>query len=70
MKKQNIYLYNEVNNSFGKKLIFHVGIEAGFYSEINGMLTAMFYCYVHKIKFILYADDANFTGGNGWEEFL
>lgn len=70
MKRQNINLYNEINNSFRKKLIFHVGTGAGFYSEINGMLTAMLYCYVHKIRFVLYADDATFAGGNGWEEFF
>lgn len=70
MKKQNIKLYNDINNSFREKLIFHVGTGAGFYSEINGMLTAMLYCYVHKIKFVLYADDATFAGGNGWEEFF
>lgn len=70
MKKQNINLYNDINNSFRKKLIFHVGTGAGFYSEINGMLTAMLYCYVHRIRFILYADDATFAGGNGWNEFF
>lgn len=65
-----IKLYNNVNNSFKKKLIFHVGTGAGFYSEINGMLAAMLYCYSHKIKFILYADDATFASGNGWNEFF
>lgn len=65
-----VKLYNKVNNSFKKKLIFHVGTGAGFYSEINAMLSTMLYCYVHKIKFILYADDATFTGGNGWNEFF
>lgn len=65
-----IKLYNSVNNSFKKKLIFHVGTGAGFYSEINGMLCAMLYCYVHKIKFILYADDATFAGGGGGASFL
>ena len=65
-----IKLYNKVNNSYKKKIIFHVGTGAGFYSEINGMLAAMLYCYAHKIKFILYADDATFAGGNGWNEFF
>jgi len=65
-----VKLYNNINNSFKRKLIFHVGTGAGFYSEINGMLVAMLYCYVHKIKFILYADDATFAGGNGWNEFF
>lgn len=65
-----IKLYNSVNNSFKKKIIFHVGVEAGFYSEINNMLIAMLYCYVHRIKFILYADDASFAGEHGWNEFF
>ena len=62
--------YNKINDSFKKRIIFHVGTGAGFYSEINGMLRAMLYCYAHKIKFILYADDASFAGGNGWNEFF
>lgn len=52
--------------------IFHVGVGAGFYSEIGGMMEAMLYSYFKKIKFILFADDANFTkkGGGGWNEFF
>lgn len=65
-----VRLYRRINNSFKKKLIFHVGTGAGFYSEINGMLMAMLYCYVHKIQFILYADDATFAGKRGWNEFF
>lgn len=65
-----IKAYNETNNSFKKKIIFHVGTGAGFYSEIGGMLQAMCYCHTHKIKFILYADDANFAAGGGWGEFF
>ena len=65
-----VRVYKQINNSYKKKIIFHVGTGAGFYSEINGMLAAMLYCYVHKIKFILYADDAAFAGGNGWNEFF
>lgn len=67
---EEVELYNRVNNSFKKKMIFHVGTGRGFYSEINGMLITMLYCYVHKIKFILYADDATFAGANGWNEFF
>lgn len=55
-------LYNEA-------FIFHIGVGAGFYSEIGGMMEAMLYSYFKKIKFILFADDANFTkkGGGGVE---
>lgn len=63
--------YNEVNNSFKKSLIYHVGTSAGFYSEINWMLRCMLFCYANQIKFVLYADDANFTCyGKGWGEYF
>lgn len=58
--------YQKENGSYQKKLLFHVGVEAGLFSELNNMMIAMCYCHVHKIQFLLYADDANFTGGNGW----
>ena len=62
--------YNEINNSFQKKVIYHVGTDDGFHAEVDAMMECMLYCYVNKIKFVLYADDANFTGGHGWEEFF
>lgn len=34
------------------------------------MMECMLYCYINKIKFVLYADDANFTNGHGWNEFF
>ncbi len=62
--------YNEINNSFEKRVVFHVGDGAGFYSEIDAMMQCMLWCYARQIKFELYADDANFSGGNGWGEFF
>lgn len=62
--------YNETNDSFNRKLIYHVGSYAGFHSEVDAMMQIILYCYKHQIKFILYADDANFAGGHGWEEFF
>ncbi len=69
-KKSGVKFYRKVNNRFKKRAIYRVGSAAGFYSEINTMLAAMLYCYAHKIQFVLYADDANFAGGNGWKEFF
>lgn len=63
-------LYYDVNNKFKKSIIYHVGVEAGFHSEVDAMMQCMLWCYKHEIKFILYADDANFAGGNGWNEFF
>ena len=68
--KERLRIYNEINNSFSKKIIYHVGSYAGFHSEVDAMMQCMLYCYKHQIKFILYADDANFAGGYGWEEFF
>ena len=62
--------YNNLNDTFKEKLIFHVGTGAGFYSEIGSMLECMLYCYYNKIRFELYADDANFSDNRGWEEFF
>ena len=47
-------------------MIFHLGIDAGFFTEYTYMLHAMLYCLQHKIQFKLYSDDANF----GWEKHL
>lgn len=47
--------YAKMNDSFSHKLIFHVG------TGLGGMLEAMMWCYVNKVKFTLYADDATFA---------
>lgn len=67
--EEKVKRYNEINNSFEKKLIYHVGYYAGLHSEVDAMMQCILYCYKHKIKFILYADDANFAGDKGWNEF-
>lgn len=63
-------LYAKTNDTFDRTLIFHVGTGAGLYSELGGMLEAMMWCYLNKVRFTLYADDANFSGENGWTEFF
>lgn len=61
--------YLRLNESFGERMIFHVGTGAGLYSELGSMLECMLYCYTHKIQFVLYADDANFSN-SGWTDFF
>lgn len=51
------------------RVIFHVGTGAGFYSEANLMMQYMCYCHQHDLQFELYADDANFACGKGWNYF-
>lgn len=53
-----------------KTLIYHLGQEAGFYSEFNNMVLGILYCYKHNINFILYSKDANFGFLEGWTDFF
>ncbi len=44
--------YHLLNRSFKKKtMIYHIGIDAGFFTEYTYMLHAMLYCLQHKIQF-------------------
>lgn len=53
-----------------KKLVFHLGHSAGFYSEFNNMVLAILYCQYNDIEFMLYSSDANFGVENGWDDFF
>ena len=62
--------YKSLNESYEKVLIYHMGIDAGFFTEYTYMLHAMLYCLQHKIQFKLYSDDANFRSDKGWTDFF
>ena len=62
--------YTQLNNSFKKKLVFHLGVNAGFFSEYNNMILAMLYCIENKIQFSLYSGDANFAYNQGWTDYF
>src|ERR1035437_1139999 len=62
--------YNKINNSYKKKLVFHLGAEGGFYSEFNNMVAAILFCLKYEYKFILYSKDANFAAKNGWNDYF
>lgn len=62
--------YYALNKSYKKKLIFHLGADAGFFSEYNNMILAMLYCLTNKIQFILYSEDANFGYKKGWNDYF
>lgn len=63
--------YTELNNSFtNKKLVFHLGADAGFFSEYNNMILTMLYCLENRIKFTLYSKDANFGIKEGWRDYF
>lgn len=62
--------YKTLNNSFKKNLVFHMGYEAGFFSEYNNMILAMLFCLKNHIKFSMYSSDANFGFKKGWEDYF
>ncbi|MDR3339260.1 MAG: hypothetical protein LBT25_04030 [Candidatus Symbiothrix sp.] len=63
--------YTQLNDSFIKrKLTYHLGVEAGFFSEYNNMILAMLYCLENKIQFKLYSKDANFRHDKGWKDYF
>ena len=52
--------YEALNRSYSREFVYHLGCEAGFFSEYNNMVLAMLYCAKHHIRFALYSSDANF----------
>ena len=62
--------YKELNESYKPILVYHVGIDAGFFSEFNDLIFMILYCLEHKIQFKLYSDDANFGIEKGWQDYF
>lgn len=70
MDKLNLTSYQQVNKSFGRRMVYRVGVDCGFFVEMNYLVNAMIYCLVHRIQFQLYSKDANFGTGVGWTEYF
>lgn len=70
MKKLDLSSYQRVNRSFERKMVYHIGVDCGFFVEMNYMVNAMIYCLAHRIRFQLYSEDANFGTGVGWTEYF
>ena len=62
--------YRRVNETFRRRMVYHVGVDCGLFVEINYMVNAMLYCLARRIRFQLYSDDANFSTGEGWTEYF
>jgi hypothetical protein len=62
--------YRRLNEQCDRKLYFHLGVNAGFFSEFNNMLLAILYCLDEGIQFVLYSADANFRTDKGWQDFF
>lgn len=62
--------YSSFNSSFRKRFIYRLGGSTGFFSEYNNMVLAIHYCLVNHIQFVLESEGANFSRGDGWNEFF
>lgn len=70
MEKLNLESYRKVNASFRRRMVYRVGVDCGFFVELNYMVNAMLYCLAHRIRFQMYSEDANFGTGTGWTEYF
>lgn len=70
MRCMEICDYQGVNKSFHRRLIYHAGIDCGFFVELNYMVNAMLYCLANGYRFELYSEDANYGTGKGWTEYF
>lgn len=61
--------YRKINEGRMKKLVFQL-TRRGFASEINNMLTAMLYCLVHDMEFILYSKSWSARSNSGWNDYF
>jgi hypothetical protein len=62
--------YTSYNQKHKKRLVFHFGENAGFYSEFNNMVLGIAYCLLHNIRFQMYSDDAVFRTDKGWNDYF
>lgn len=62
--------YEALNASFHPALIYHTGIDAGFFAEYNTLLHALLYALQRRWQLKLYADDANFGYDRGWTDYF
>ena len=70
MDRLNLTSYQQVNESFSRRMVYRVGVDCGFFVEMNYLVNAMIYCLAHRIRFQLYSKDANFGTGVGWTEYF
>lgn len=66
----NTIAYQKYNKQFREKYVYRLGGFTGFFSEYNNMIIAMLYCLVHHKQFVLQSRNANFSAGEGWNEFF
>ncbi len=62
--------YIHINGSFKRKVVFRVGLDAGFFSEYNNMILAMAWCLRNEYEFQLFSKNSNFGYDKGWTDYF
>ena len=70
MKNFDLDSYRRVNESLHRRLVCRIGVDCGFFVEMNYMVNAMLYCLANRIQFHLFSRDSNFGTGIGWTEYF
>lgn len=63
-------IYQDYNESLRQPLVWHTGVDAGFFAEYSAMLNAMLYCLDRGYQFRLYSADANYGYADGWTDYF
>jgi hypothetical protein len=69
MEKNMLDRFQEINKEKKLKLVFQL-TDRGFASEINNMLSAILYCLLHDLEFILYSRSWNAFYEKGWQDYF
>lgn len=62
--------YIALNRSFRPTLVYHVGIDTGFFTELSSLVHAALFCAERHLQLKLYSDDANFRAERGWTDYF
>ena len=62
--------YQRLNRSFRRTLVYHLGIDAGFFAEYSYLVGAILWCLQHRVRLVLYSEDANFGHHLGWQDYF
>lgn len=62
--------YKKINESFKRKVVYRIGLDAGFFSEYNNMILSVAWCLRNNFQFQLFSCDANFAYNKGWSDYF
>jgi hypothetical protein len=65
-----LFRFRRLNERHEKQLLFRLGSQAGFFSEVNNMLLAVLYCLKSNIRFALSSKGGTVAVRNGWTDYF